>query len=177
MKVQFESGNFLEFRQRFYFGYFGKEIVKTGYSDTVKEIVPKEFIAKREERDGDSVSQHVTLIIKSEFKKAFSGVNNLKGEFLDAYKLVKNPFKMEECLFDLFSAYLGPREKEMKILGIGRVKKGNDDVFFLVVTWDAANNLREALGLEKKDFHITLGFANKDLHDVGKGESTIVKKF
>ena len=51
------------------------------------------------------------------------------------------------------------------------------DVFFVAVAWPSAAAFRAACGLEPRDFHITVGFRVKDLHQVPKGSETVVVDF
>ena len=58
----------------------------------------------------------------------------------------------------------------LELLGIGMV---SSEVYYIVVRADALNSLRKRYGLEASDFHITLGFMDKDIHGVSKGISTL----
>lgn len=62
--------------------------------------------------------------------------------------------------------------------GLGKVESGEDgrEAWFGVVSSEEADSYRENLGLEKKDFHITLGFDKKDVFDKPKDDSSIVKR-
>lgn len=46
------------------------------------------------------------------------------------------------------------------------------NVRFLVVVWNHADNWQKSLGLQKKEYHVTL--SNEDDHDIGKGISTLL---
>ncbi len=61
--------------------------------------------------------------------------------------------------------------------GLGRYEnsRGENEVFFKVVTWPSGNRLRELLELETTDFHITIGFKVKDIHEVDKSVKSLVK--
>lgn len=64
-----------------------------------------------------------------------------------------------------------------KLVGLGRVADPEDaenDAWFAVLDWPAAEELRAELGLPRRDLHITLGFAKKDVHGVKKDASTLV---
>lgn len=47
------------------------------------------------------------------------------------------------------------------------------EAYFAVVDWPEAAELRRELGLEWHEFHITLGFADKDVHHAPKGQSSV----
>jgi len=61
-------------------------------------------------------------------------------------------------------------------LGVGRAAESQikNEVFFVVVSWPAAEQAIVGLGLPKPDLHITLGFNKADIHNVPKGPQTIV---
>jgi protein-tyrosine phosphatase len=58
----------------------------------------------------------------------------------------------------------------ISILGLGR----NQDVYFAVCSYPAGDELRHKLGLDPKEFHITLGFMRADSQEIAKNESSIV---
>lgn len=73
---------------------------------------------------------------------------------------------------DLFAElYL---DGEPEYLGLGKASDDEDEVYFVVVRWPEAQELRRAFGLPKKDFHITMGFREKDIHGVPKDETTLI---
>lgn len=50
--------------------------------------------------------------------------------------------------------------------GIGSISKDNKTTYFVTCVSKQLNDIRNLLNLKPKDFHITLGFTNKDLfHD------------
>jgi len=52
--------------------------------------------------------------------------------------------------------------------GLGKAEQGKDVVYFIVVDWPEAQKFRAQFGLPPRDFHITMGFSNKDIHNVRK---------
>eukprot|EP00177_Eucheuma_denticulatum_P005551 GFKZ01010091.1.p1 GENE.GFKZ01010091.1~~GFKZ01010091.1.p1 ORF type:complete len:617 (-),score=74.29 GFKZ01010091.1:1924-3774(-) len=56
----------------------------------------------------------------------------------------------------------------------GRGGASVNEAFFVVLHWPAADSLRRQLGLGPVDFHITLGFTDKDIHTARKDERTLV---
>lgn len=63
---------------------------------------------------------------------------------------------------------------ELKLLGLGVANKGSAFVYYVVSQSDSGNKAREILKLPPKDFHITIGFNESDLHDVVKDSTTII---
>lgn len=69
----------------------------------------------------------------------------------------------------------GLPDSEITVLGIGRAVEDNgNETWFLVCEDEKMNNWRESEGLKKHDFHITLGFLQRDIHGVDKSASSIV---
>lgn len=53
-------------------------------------------------------------------------------------------------------------------------KDAKHEAFFVVIEWPEAQRLRSQMGLPVKDFHITLGFTEKDIHNCRKDLSTLI---
>ncbi|KIP03202.1 hypothetical protein PHLGIDRAFT_252469 [Phlebiopsis gigantea 11061_1 CR5-6] len=60
-------------------------------------------------------------------------------------------------------------------LGLGGYPAQKPEVFFVVVVWAKGQQLRRALGLSPKQFHMTL--SQKDEHNVDKGVASLLHKF
>lgn len=54
---------------------------------------------------------------------------------------------------------------------------GVNEAYFAVIEWPAADLLRRQLGLGPADFHVTLGFKDKDIHTVRKDDRTLVVRY
>jgi len=67
-------------------------------------------------------------------------------------------------------------DDELFILGLGRVEKDNNDVYYLVVHCNYFNKIRSLYKLKKKNYHITLGFKFIDIHNVNKDLNSIIEK-
>lgn len=61
--------------------------------------------------------------------------------------------------------------------GVGKQvdPESGNETWFITAESPQADALRGKLGLGEKDYHITLGFTQKDIHGVPKGESTVVE--
>jgi atypical dual specificity phosphatase len=112
----------------------------------VSPVVPLSYVDRQIERDGNT--HHVTLLLKNDVSDDLDTV-------LGRVKAIDGIDKMIN-------------------VGTGHVKKGDDDVFYEVMFWPIGNKVRLDLNLPTKDFHVTLGFRNADLHDVNKGFHTII---
>jgi hypothetical protein len=59
---------------------------------------------------------------------------------------------------------------DLEMLGVGTVTKGDNTAYFVVCNSDKLDAVRNRFGLDKKDFHITLGFKNKDVFGLPKNK-------
>jgi hypothetical protein len=93
------------------------------------------------------------------------------------------PFKLDltgyKNAYELVKTLLTPLDvqDQPKVLGIGSLSNDNgEQVFYQVIEWEWAQNLREQLGFEAKDFHITLAWTGADdIHQGSKGVETLVE--
>lgn len=64
--------------------------------------------------------------------------------------------------------------RDFDVLGVGSASAKSNATVFVVVKWPQMNQVRAAFGLEHKDFHVTLGFKQSDIHGVAKDETSLV---
>ncbi len=63
-----------------------------------------------------------------------------------------------------------------KLIGLGSVNEGMENqAYFIVVDWGEVQKYRNWLGLNNRDLHITIGFTVKDINNVKKDKSTLIK--
>lgn len=104
----------------------------------------------RDLRDGQSHTHHVTVVNVMELGK------------------VDDISKVDE--------YVSMPIDDFKMHGIGTAiddKRGNQ-TFFVVCSSDTLDKFRESIGLKPHDFHITLGFADKDVFGKSKGKDSLI---
>lgn len=65
---------------------------------------------------------------------------------------------------------------DIDLLGLGRVTKGAQQTYFVVVNSKVAQQQRNQLGLSVKDFHVTLGFKPNDIYGVSKGAESLIRE-
>lgn len=67
------------------------------------------------------------------------------------------------------------KEVEIEICGIGKAidPKKNNEAHFVVIVSEDLKKVRKDLGLKEHDFHITIGFDNKDVFGQSKGKDSI----
>jgi len=134
------------------------------------ESVPSEYQKKQQERDRGHF--HLTIMLKREMKDAIANIqkdNDLVGLWTE---LSKTHTKDEDCLLALIQKVC---ENDLVDLGVGRVSKNGEDAYFKVIDWPTGHKFRKSCGLDAKDFHITIGFKDKDVHDVKKDQTTLIK--
>jgi atypical dual specificity phosphatase len=60
-------------------------------------------------------------------------------------------------------------------IGLGKGVENGSVVYFVVIWWPVVQEIRELLGLGKKQVHLTLAYNDCDLHSVDKGFSSPVR--
>lgn len=95
-------------------------------------------------RDGEHV-YHVTVMTPQEFK----------------------PYRKNSDL-------VVPDNTDFTMRGVGKITDGNREAWFVVCSSPSTDQWRASLSLPPKDYHITLGFDEKDIFTAPKNESTIV---
>lgn len=108
-------------------------------------LVPEHCRTNQQKRDG--AEYHITIVNKAEVKAV--GQSNAK----------------EHCREMVKSGEINVIE-----LGLGSVtdKENGHKTYFLLVHSPECDRIRNDLNLESIDFHVTLGFDCKDIHDMGK---------
>jgi len=102
----------------------------------------KELEDNKELRDGKN-KYHITVITPQEFRK-----------------LRKDKVQVEL------------NDYAFSVTGIGSVSDGENETWYLTISSHEIDKLREKLNLELHGLHSTIGFKNKDVHTVFKGQET-----
>ena len=63
----------------------------------------------------------------------------------------------------------------VELVGVGTVSNETDTAYYVVVNSSDGQYFRQLFKLNKKDFHITLGFNKSDVYDRKKDRSTLIK--
>lgn len=131
--------------------YIGGKVSKaelTPYLNQLKRILGKEaFTTYRQNQAArDHHTFHVTLINPYEYQKI-----NKKNIHLS------QPF-------------------QVTLHGLGHVKKGDKNTYFVVASSSQGQFLRQSFLLKNKDFHVTLGFSPTDIYGVSKGRDRLIQK-
>ena len=123
-------------------------------NELLAELLEERFAelkGNRDSRDGDS-KYHLTVIEPREFR-ALAKEQKRRGERVE---IPETTFAVE-------------------ILGVGTAVGSSSQSWFAVCRSGAAAAWRERLGLEPKDFHITLAFeAGGDVHGVAKDAASLI---
>lgn len=59
---------------------------------------------------------------------------------------------------------------DISLKGIGKAERGGNISYFIICHSDTLDEIRKVIGLEPKDFHITIGFDKKDVFGVRKNK-------
>jgi len=128
--------------------------VRAAIADCTRRVAP-EWVARQEERDGPG-SHHLTAITAAELNRMEGGVKEVAARLAHA---------------------LGEDEEGQSIrmapLGLGTV---DGECAFLAVHCSALESARRSLGLKPcRQFHVTLGFKERDVHSgEKKGPASVV---
>lgn len=129
--------------------YTGDDVdrVRDKWVAALAHRLPASSVQNQRRRDGDAA--HITVVPPAEAKALGAGAVRAALEGLPT----------------------ADRGGDIIDVGVGAVS----DVHFVVVPhFPAASEVRAALGLPPRhDFHITLGFAHRDVHDARKDERTL----
>jgi len=63
------------------------------------------------------------------------------------------------------------------LYGLGRVSKDNNTAYFVIADSNDGRFIRQKHLLAPKDFHVTLGFEEQDVHGVAKNQDTYITKY
>jgi hypothetical protein len=123
------------------------------YLEDLKSVLSEEDfkVYTDNQKKRDSGGYHITIINVIDY-------NRLNGE-LGVDKFINSLEKVLDLEID-----------DLKLLGLGRSQKNENTSFYVVCQSDKLDTVRESYGLQKHDFHITLGFKWKDVHGVRKNE-------
>jgi hypothetical protein len=101
-------------------------------------------------------------------EELIKGLKN-RGEYHITIISAEEVAKLPPDTFEKGTRYEIPGEPVER--GLGKVQQGNDVVYFMVIDWPEAQQFRASYGLPPRDFHITMGYSNKDIHYVPKNKT------
>mmetsp|Transcript_4416 Transcript_4416/g.10612 ORF Transcript_4416/g.10612 Transcript_4416/m.10612 type:complete len:1152 (-) Transcript_4416:225-3680(-) len=137
------------------------------------------YLVEKVASDGDSATALYIMLEDDELTEPKNNTmdNEMNKKTRNMHLRVK---VMRFC--ELFLEDRTTRTQDWFIHGIGRqgeLQFGEGEknwCFFLVCSYPRAAALRKKLGLAPKDFHITLGFNERDIHACSKGVNTLLRK-
>lgn len=133
-----------------YLSFKGPSVETLARSYSTK--VPAECLYTKTGRDLDGY--HITLLSKNE-------INSIKDD------LAKKEY------YDEFIEDLSQIKNDWVVHGLGKIKKTNDECYFVVISWESADAFIAKRGFPPRDFHITLGYSHSDIHGCCKDASTV----
>ncbi|OBP16825.1 hypothetical protein A5320_05495 [Rheinheimera sp. SA_1] len=99
--------------------------------------------------------------------------NQIRRDGGEYHVTLLTPQEYGRSSYEDVEKYIG-KEISLNYLGLGKVKKGRDEVYFVVIESPQGDLIRENLGFTERDFHITLGFTSRDIFGVRKDVSTLI---
>tara|TARA_Y100000034_G_scaffold28883_2_gene34743 strand:- start:14358 stop:14930 length:573 start_codon:yes stop_codon:yes gene_type:complete len=146
-------------------GYFYVPVEKPNFKILAKNS--KELEQKKFERDGHE--WHITIISAIELNNVIRNIKAKNQEL--SKKQVKKQIKNKIISNIKENVRTTPTYK-----GVGAVKEEDNIAYFVVVDWPEMQNVRHSIKLPSKDFHVTLGFKNNDIHGIPKDKSTLINE-
>lgn len=67
-----------------------------------------------------------------------------------------------------------PDNPRIELIGVGSIESGDNKAWYVVCASPELDQWRNQHNLPPKDYHITLGFHNKDVYDKFKGKDTLI---
>lgn len=130
--------------------------IVTPFLDDLKEILDDDFdtyTGNQKRRDHDAY--HITVMNAMDYNKLAKEAGLEK--FINSLETVLN-YEIDD----------------LEMLGVGTATKGNNTTYFVVCNSDKLDAVRKRFDLGNQDFHITLGFDQKDVFGVPK--NLVIKK-
>lgn len=129
-----------------------KSVVEPFLEKLKDNIGEDEFnIYTQNQKNRDKDEYHITVINVSEFNRLFKDVGI--SEFIETIELI---FKYEI--------------DDLELLGVGSASKNDNISYFIVCNSNKLDAIRNRFNLNKHDFHITIGFNQKDVFGVPKNK-------
>ncbi len=119
------------------------------------------------------IAPYLTALRKELKKRSFELVigNRTKRDGVGYHLTVLSPDECEKINQKSISDYKN-RAVQITLFGIGKVESVDGVSYFIVVKSDDARKIRKEAGEGHRDFHITLGFLESDVHGVTKDRTT-----
>ena len=130
----------------------------TNFLDKMYELIPDDYskyLGNQQRRDHGQY--HITILNVAEC--------NMLSNKMGIDKFTQRIEHLTEVSVD-----------DIQYYGLGSASKNENTAFYIIVKSTTLEEIRKSLGLQPKDFHVTIGFNWKDVHGVDKGTSTLVEK-
>lgn len=145
-------------------------LIKESHNSFLKDIYDQTYIGLEiNEKDISKYIQNLKNYLGADYENYYSFKEQRDGE---KYHLtIVSPIEYRKL--EKMGINIPPFEGgKPNFLGIGKAEKDEKSAYYIIVDYPDGNRFRDMLGLEPKDFHITLGFVVGDVHGVGKGINT-----
>lgn len=138
-----------------------------------KIVVPYDIIFPYLEKLHDIIPEKFSAFLENKYKR--DGKNNFHITVLN-YLEVEELGGIEQSAEKIKKICGDKIIDDIIFLGIGKAEKDGNESYYIVVRSKQINDLRQKLGLGKKDLHVSLAFYPRDIHGVPKDETTIIVK-
>ncbi|KAL9550468.1 hypothetical protein MBANPS3_004712 [Mucor bainieri] len=143
------------------------------------QLIPEHYIQNRLARDGADKGHHITVINHLEI--AEKGPKTLQDENGNEQLPTTNKQKtrlfkrgQQTMLSTILSQFGDAAGWEKPIdLGLGSTESANAKTYYKVIYWPHGQMMRQFVGLGMSNFHVTVGFAPRDVHQY-KGPGSLV---
>lgn len=156
----------------------GDRLTFTFHSITIPEEVPSEAVTHKLNRDRVFELELFSRAEMRDLRNRFRLGLRRRGANADDEKI-------DELFEDVIKKVAQDIELDIHKKGVGHVI-GEDQHFddgrdsqewFYVVNWPTGQKIRERLGFDEADFHITLGLTGNGVNEYAKDESTLLDNY
>ncbi len=137
----------------------------TGYK-YLKGSIPQDVV--------EPYLKHLKTILSPEDYKKYTQ-NQQKRDSGKYHVTIVRPDEYKALNKD-FSSFIG-YPISIRCFGIGNIREVDNETYFLVCQSQNAANLRQYLKLPTQNFHVTLGFKEKDIFDRPKDKSSLISPY
>jgi 2H phosphodiesterase-like protein len=116
---------------------------------------------------------HLADILKNDFVTYRQGQQT--RDHNQFHITIVNPYEYKDLGEKQANLLKSDIELSFNLLGLGTASNEKSQTYFVVAASNEGQKLRAALGLNAKDFHVTLGFKPQDVYGVSKNIESLIQ--